>query len=337
MKKAKALIAVLVAAALTLSGCGGAHTTEKKALKKIVIAEPVHMIAYLPLYAAIDKGYFKQEGLDVSTITATGGAHVTAVVSGDAWGVIGGPDSVQIVNAGKSKDPITSVVNVVNRANVYLMSSQRYDGHSKTDLTKFLKGKNIAAGRYGGSPNLLTRYLLKQLGLTPGKDVTLDEPADAAAVVSLVQQGKDQVANGGEPQISDGIKKGVWGEPFYGFPSLGDYAYSVVSVKASTIKNDPQTVQEFVRAMIKGLTFVNEHRSASLNVLKKEFPTTPTASLKAALERAYKDKLWSKDGYISREAVARPLDVVKQTGIYTKGYSYKKLVDMQFVDHVLKR
>lgn len=330
MKKMKWALSLLLLFALVLSGC--ASNGSKQKVKKIVIAEPVHLIAYLPLYVAIDKGYFKDEGLDVKTITATGGAHVTSVVSGDAWGVIGGPESNQIAN-NKSKDPITSVVNVVNRANVYLMANKKLTlkGDSDADLAAFMKGKTIAAGRYGGSPNLLTRYLLMKVGLNPNKDVTLDEPADATAVVSLVSQGKADMANGAEPQINEGIKKGAWTEPFYGFPSLGDYAYSVVSVKESTIKKDPQTVQKFVNAMLKGLKVVNENKAEAFKVLKKEFPTTPDASLKAAMDRAYKDNLWSKDGYITKASVAKPMDVVKKTGIYTKGYKYNKLVNMKFV------
>lgn len=330
MKKIKWALSLLLLFAMVLSGC--ASNGSKQQVKKIVIAEPVHLIAYLPLYVAIDKGYFKDEGLDVKTITTTGGAHVTSVVSGDAWGVIGGPESNQIANY-KSKDPITSVVNVVNRANVYLMANKKLTlkGDSDKDLAAFMKGKTIAAGRYGGSPNLLTRYLLMKVGLNPNKDVKLDEPADAAAVVSLVSQGKADMANGAEPQINEGIKKGAWGEPFYGFPSLGDYAYSVVSVKESTIKKDPQTVQKFVNAMLKGLKLVNDNKAEAFKVLQKEFPTTPKASLQAAMDRAYKDNLWSKDGYITKASVAKPLDVVKKTGIYTHGYKYSKLVDMKFV------
>ncbi|MET1248521.1 ABC transporter substrate-binding protein [Sporolactobacillus sp. STCC-11] len=330
MKKMKWALSLLLLFALVLSGC--ATNGSKQKVKKIVIAEPVHLIAYLPLYVAIDKGYFKDEGLDVKTITATGGAHVTSVVSGDAWGVIGGPESNQIANY-KSKDPITSVVNVVNRANVYLMANKKLTlkGDSDADLAAFMKGKTIAAGRYGGSPNLLTRYLLMKVGLNPNKDVKLDEPADATAVVSLVSQGKADMANGAEPQINEGIKKGAWGQPFYGFPSLGDYAYSVVSVKESTIKKDPETVQKFVNAMLKGLKVVNEDKAEAFKVLKKEFPTTPDSSLKAAMDRAYKDNLWSKDGYITKASVAKPMDVVKKTGIYTHGYKYSKLVTMKFV------
>ncbi|MDD9148400.1 ABC transporter substrate-binding protein [Sporolactobacillus sp. CQH2019] len=336
MKKLKWALSLLMVSALLLSGCGAAGGS--KTAEKIVIAEPVHLIAYLPLYAAIDKGYFKQEGLNVSTITATGGAHVTTVVSGDAWGVIGGPDSTQIANAGKSKDPIVSVVNVVDRANVYLMANSKLQLKDRSDkgLAAFLKGKTIAAGRYGGSPDLLTRWLLIKLGLNPEKDVKLEEQGDAAAAVSLVSQGQADIANGAEPQITEGIKKGAWSEPFYGFPSLGDYAYSVISVKQSTIKKEPQTVQKFVNAMLKGLKLINENKNEALKILKKEFPTTSEASLKAALDRAYKDQLWSKDGTISPAAVAKPLDVVAKTGVYTKGYDFNKLVDMSFVKNASK-
>ena len=48
-------------------------------LTPITIAEPVHLIGYLPLYVAIHEGYFAEEGLDVTVVQATGGAHVTAV------------------------------------------------------------------------------------------------------------------------------------------------------------------------------------------------------------------------------------------------------------------
>ncbi|MFD2618117.1 ABC transporter substrate-binding protein [Terrilactibacillus laevilacticus] len=322
-----------------LSACGSSNE-EKKAkggLKKIVIAEPVHLIAYLPLYVAIDEGYFKDEGLDVKVTTATGGAHVTSVVSGDVWGNIGGPESNAIGSA-QSQDPIQSVVNVVNRANVYLMANKKLKltDTSKEGLAKFLKGKTIAAGRYGGSPNLLTRWLLMDVGLNPKTDVKLDEPADAAAVVSLVQSGKADMANGAEPQINDGIKKGIWNEPFYSFTSLGDYAYSVISTKQSTIKDDPKTVQKVVNAMIKALDKVQNDKKLAMEVLKKEFPSTPEENLQASMDRAYKDHLWSKDGYISKEALAKPMDVVNKTGIYTKDYKYNQLVNMSFFEKAKK-
>ncbi len=115
-------------------------------LKKLVIAEPVHLTGYLPLYVAQHEGYFEEQGLAVEVIQATGGAHVTAVVSGDAWGVIGGVDSMALGNK-NSSDPIVSVVNVVNRANVYLFAAKGTApaSGSDEDLKAFMAGKRIVA------------------------------------------------------------------------------------------------------------------------------------------------------------------------------------------------
>lgn len=304
----------------------------EKALKKLVIAEPLHYIGYLPLYVAQREGYFQKNGLDVKVISAAGGAHVTAVVSGDAWGVIGGPESNALANKNNS-DPIISVVNVVNRANVYLMSKKGEEpkSNSPEDLKAFLKGKKINAGRHGGTPNLLTRYLLLQLGLNPDKDVQLLEPADGSTVVTMVQQGQADIANGAEPQISDGISKNVWGEPFYKFHTMGDYSYSVLSVKKSTIQKDPETVQKFVDAIKESLKVIQTDKDLAMKDLKAEFPTLSDDALKAALDRAYEDRLWSPDGVISEEALKRDMDVMIQTGIYKGDYTYEDLVDMQFV------
>jgi NitT/TauT family transport system substrate-binding protein len=110
----------------------------------------------------------------------------------------------------------------------------------------------------------------------------------------------------------------------------------VISTKASTIRKDPETVQKVVNATLKGLKLVQENKKEAYRILKKEFPTASEASLKASMNRAYKDNLWSKDGFISRASVDKPLDVVKQTGIYTGGYTYSKLVDMSFVNRAQK-
>ncbi len=346
MKKNAILMAcAAVLAAVTLGACakkdaaaaGNDAPAKSAEPKKIVIAEPVHLIGYLPLYVAIHEGYFAEQGLEVSVLQASGGVHVTAVVSGDAWGVIGGVDSNALANKNNS-DPITSVVNCVNRANVYLFAKKGLapKGSSPDDLKAFLKGKKIVAGRHGGSPNLLTRYAIILAGLDPEKDVTLLEPADAATVVTMLQNGAGDIGNGAEPQVSDGIAKGVWDEPFYKFTDMGDFSYSVVSVKKSTIANDPETVQKFVNAMVKALKTVASDRATAEKVLKLEFATLSDEAMKASLDRAYEDNLWSPDGMISEKAVATDMDMLSKTGIFQGEWTYAGLVDMQFVKNAGK-
>lgn len=328
------LLALAMGTAAVLGGCAKKQqgNAASSALKEITIAEPVHLIGYLPLYIAQREGYFKEQGLDVKVIQATGGTHVTAVISGSAWGVIGGVDSNALGNKGNS-DPVTGFCNVVNRANVYLFAAkgQKPADNSEAALKTFLKGKKIVAGRHGGTPNLLTRYLLIKLGLDPDKDTQLIENADAATVVSMLQNGAGDIGNGAEPQIVDGITKGIWGEPFYKFTDLGDFSYSVMGTKKSTIEKDPQTVQKFTNAMVKALKTVQNDKALAKKDLKLEFPTLDDTAVQASLDRAYADKLWSVDGVISQKAVETDMDVLIKTGIYTGSYSYNTLVDMDFV------
>lgn len=325
MKKFLALLMTT----LLLFSCAAAEGE----MKQLTVAEPVHLIGYLPLYVAIHEGYFAEEGLEVNVVQATGGAHVTAVVSGDAFAVIGGVDSCALANEGNA-DPIIGIVNCVNRANVYLFARKGLApaSESDADMAAFLKGKSIVAGRFGGSPNLLTRYLVKEVGLDPDKDVTLVENADASTVTAMLQHGQGDIGNGGEPQIMEGVTAGIWEEPFVKFPDLGDYAYSVIGVKKSTIENDPETCEKFVRAMMKALTAVQEDHDLAARILEKEFSTLTEEGRAAALKRAYEDNLWSVDGVISQAAVDMTMTVLMSSGLYESDYAYEDLVDMTFVE-----
>ena len=321
---------VVFAASLFATACSGRKTQQESVeLKKIVIAEPLHSIGYLPLYIGQQEGFFAEEGLDVEVIQATGGSHVTSVMSGDAWGVIGGVDSNAIPNAsGNCPDPVIAVCNCVNRANVYLCAAvgEEYTGNTDEELAQYFKGKKINSGRFGGSPNLCVRYLLLSIGLDPDKDVVMVEPADMSTSVAVVQSGQADISWAAEPQIVDGMKSGVWTDAFYQFTDLGDYAYSVLSVSQSTIRNDPETVQHFVNAMLKSLSAAQDKKTA-VRAAGKEFPTTPAEDIEAAIDRAYKDGLWSVDGIITPEAVKNDMEVSIASDVYQGTYQYDELVD----------
>src|SRR6476619_5106742 len=86
------------------TGVAAGSSVFAQSLKTLVIAEPVHNLGYAPVYIAADQGFFKKRGLDVSMLQAANGAHVTALVSGQVWGNIGGPESNAMANVGKA-DP----------------------------------------------------------------------------------------------------------------------------------------------------------------------------------------------------------------------------------------
>lgn len=304
---------------------------------ELVIAEPVHGVGYLPLYVGIRNGYFAEEGLEVSTVTLQGGgAHTNAVLTGEAWAFIGGPEHNAFAAArGGDAVVIKAIANVVNKGNVYLVAPPdvTYDG----DLGTFLAGKTVVTGAYGSTPNSITRYLLAEHGLDE-TDVRVIESADANAALAIVQQGQADVAVTSEPILGRGISEGIWGEPFYNVPEeLGPYAYSTINVRQDSIESDPDTVAAFTRALVRALEFTDAEREAAFEIAREEFPTMEPEVLQAMLDRSYADGLWEFSGEVTPESVATGLDVVRASGVLDDSgdpVQYEAIVDMTFIDAV---
>ena len=304
----------------------------RAAAKEILVAEPVHSTGYLPLYIAMAKGFFDEANVSVKIVTIeTGGGHTNAVLSGQAFAFIGGPEHNAFAKA-KGAD-LRAVAHCVDRGNVYFCAAKGYEPTS-TDWPGYFKGKAVAIGPFGGTPNSITRYLLKKWNLDAKRDVTLIETASSATIAAV--RGKQaQIGLATEPYVTQGVRNSVWGEPFLNIPKeLGPYAYSTFNVRLDTIQKDPELVRAFVRGMVKGSKFLYANRDETAEIAKKQFPTMPLEDLKATIERSFKDELWSKDGMISRAAWTTASAVVRGADILKTDVSYDDIIDMSFVESV---
>jgi NitT/TauT family transport system substrate-binding protein len=298
----------------------------------LIIAEPVHSTGYLPMYIAMDKGYFAEADINMKILTVeTGGGHTNAVLSGQAFAFIGGPEHNAFAKAKGAE--LRAVVNCVNRGNVYYCAAKGHEPKDK-DWATYFKGKPIAVSQYGGTPNSITRFLLAKWNLDAKKDVTLHEMPSSAVLVG-VQAGKAVIGVTTEPLITKGIKQGIWSEPFYNVPKeLGPYAYSTINIRLESIEKEPEVVRGFVRGMMKALKFLYANPDESAAIAKKQFPTMPLDDLKATLDRSFADNMWSKDGMISQEAWNTGRSVVMGAGILKKDVKYDEIIDMSFVESV---
>ena len=138
-----------------------------------------------------------------------------------------------------------------------------------------------------------------------------------------------------EPMIAQGIKLGLWSEPFFNVPKeLGPYAYSTINVRLESIQKQPEVVRGFVRGMVKGLKFLYADKSGAADIAKKQFPTMALDDLKATLDRSFADEMWSKDGMISRAAWDTGKAVVLGAGMLKTDVKYDDIIDMSFVESV---
>jgi NitT/TauT family transport system substrate-binding protein len=295
--------------------------------KEVLIAEPVHGTGYLPLYIGMAKNLFDDVKVTIVTIE-TGSGHTNAVLSGQAFAFIGGPEHCAFAKAKGAE--LRCVVNCVDRGNVYFNAAKDVEPTNK-DWPAYFKGKTIATGAFGGTPNSITRYLLNKWKLDPVHDVTLIETANSA-ILPVVKNKQAQIGCNTEPFITQGIRNGTWGEPFYNVPKeLGPYAYSTFNIRLDSIQKTPDLVTGFVRGMMKSLKFVHENHDEAAELAKKQFPTMAIEDLKATLDRSFADELWSKDGLVSRPAWDTAKSVVMGAGILKTDVGYDEIIDMSFV------
>src|ERR1700684_1314177 len=102
-------------AAWTMMFAVCASTPAFAADKKVTISQAFQSMLYLPLYVAIDGGFFTKEGVDL--VKETAGAPtvaLAAVISGSAQFSIHGPEWTAI--AASKGAPVNVIANVVNGA-----------------------------------------------------------------------------------------------------------------------------------------------------------------------------------------------------------------------------
>jgi NitT/TauT family transport system substrate-binding protein len=296
--------------------------------KEVLIAEPVHGTGYLPLYIGMAKNLFEDVAVKIVTIE-TGAGHTNAVLSGAAFAFIGGPEHCAFAKIKGAE--LRAVVNCVDRGNVYYCAAKGQEP-TGTDWPSYFKGKTIATSGFGGTPNSITRYLLKKWNLDATSDVTLVETANSAILPAV--RGKQAVIGcSTEPFITQGVRTGVWSEPFINIPKdMGPYAYSTFNVRLDTIQKDPGLVRGFVRGMMKSLKFVHDNHDEAAELAKTQFPTMALDDLKATLARSFADDMWSQDGTISPAAWDTAKSVVMGAGILKVDVKYDEIIDMSFVN-----
>jgi NitT/TauT family transport system substrate-binding protein len=295
----------------------------------LLVTAPQSLFSHLPIHAAMEYGMFDAEGLNIRVVDMeTGNQHTNAVLSGQAFAFIGGPEHNAYANLKGAQ--LRAVVNMVDRNNNYLTA--RTGVHvDLNDLAGTFRHKTIAANFYGSTVNSTTRYICLKAGLKLPADVNLLE-GTAGGALAAVQNGNADFAMISEPVLTKGIRAGIWQEPFWQGPkAFGSYAYTVLNVSKQTIDQNPEAVAGFVRAVVKWLKFVNANHDKTLDLARKTFPAMSIDDIQVTLKRCFADQLWSQDGQITENSWKNAEQVVFTAGLLKQEVPYSSVVDMQFV------
>ena len=293
--------------------------------KKVTLSQAFQSMLYLPLYVAIDEGFFTAQGLDLTKETA--GAPtvaLSAVISGSAQFSIHGPEWTAI--AASKGAPVNIIANVVNGAAVWLATAPDF----KFDSIKDVKGQKIVTGLMPTTSTSLFMKLLKENGMDAKTDVDMIQVAIGSEPGPFIGKQAD-VAVMYEPGLDQAVAKGM--KVVLGFPkSYGPYAFSSVTARNDV---DPDTAQRVVNGMEMAMRFMAKNEAKTVEIAQKEFPTLEPAVIEAAVKRMLADGVYPPSVDITPEALKVAMDTQIALGNLATQPDYKAFVVKKFIEPAL--
>ncbi len=324
MKKIITIITCIVILILCLILCIFYISKESNDLTKVKVAEVTHSVFYAPQYVAIENGYFEEEGLNIE-LTLTSGADnvMAAVLSKDAdIGLSGSEATIYVYNKGE-KDYIKTFARLTQKDGSFLISRKEIKDFKIEDL----KGKYVIGGRQGGMPEMTLEYALKQNGIDPKKDLTIDTSIDFASMAGAFIGGTGDFVTLFEPLATKIVNEG-YGYKVKQLGTLTDNVpYTAYNARTSYIENNKEIIEKFDKAIKKGLNFVNNNKSEDIaNVIMNQFPDTSYNDIKNAIDSYKKNNTWPKTTNFSENDFNHLQDIVIEAGFLDKKVSYKDLI-----------
>ena len=304
-------------------------STEDKTLSKVTLNEVAHSIFYAPQYVAIEEGYFEEEGLDLTLVTGFGADKtMTAVISGEAdIGFMGAEASIYAYQEGAT-DPVMNFAQLTQRAGNFLVAREEVPDFTWDDL----KGKKVLGGRKGGMPEMVFEYILKNNGLDPETDLTIDQSIDfGSTAAAFTGDTSADFTVEFEPSATLLEQEGTG----YVVASLGTDSgyvpYTSYSAKASFLEDHPKTIQKFTNALQKGMDYVSIHSPEEIaTVIAPQFPETDLATVTAIVTRYYQQDTWKDNLIFNEESFQLLQDILQDAGELSRRTEYTDLVTTSF-------
>lgn len=331
MREKKKWLGCLLAGLITLTAVPVAAEGEKKEDPvPVTLTEVAHSIFYAPQYVAIENGYFADEGIDLTLVNGFGADKVmTALLSGDTdIGFMGAEASIYACQEG-ANDVVVNFAQLTQRAGNFLVAREEMPDFKWEDL----KGKLVLGGRKGGMPEMVFEYILKKHGIDPQKDLTIDQSIDFGSTAAAFSGGQGDFSIEFEPSATLLEKEGA------GFVAAslgvesGYVPYTSYSARSSYLKEHPDLVLRFTRALQKGMDFVQTHTPEEIAaVIEPQFSETDPETLTAIVQRYYEQDTWKKDLVFEEDSFDLLQDILITAGELKEKADYEKLVTTQFAE-----
>ena len=238
--------------------------------KTVSVAVPSYSMSLIAFMIAKDKGYYRQEDLDVNFVLMTAPLASRALIGGNVEFATVGGSALTGILAGA---PLRLLFSSFNRAAFWL--------YTKPEIrdVKELRGKRLGVSAIGAGPDSMLRDLLKTHGLDGGKDV--------AILATGVDSNRYTALTSG---VVDGV---LLSTPYNfvaeeaGFRELVSFIkhdwvelQGCIVARDELLKGNPALVESFTAATLKGLLYVRSNRSGTIPLIERLMKVKPDLAAK---------------------------------------------------------
>ncbi len=319
------LIIILISFIFTIA-CSNSADSEMN--HKVRLVEVTHSIFYTPEYVALEKGFFKDEGLDVELTTAFGGDKtMTALLSGNADVILVGTETTIYVYSQNPKDPAINFAQLTQTDGSFLVSRKPID-HFNWDM---LKGKVLLGQRKGGMPEMVSEYVQHLNGIKPKVDNEIIQNVDFQNLSSAFISGTGEFVQLFEPVASKLEAEGK-GQIVASFGKSGvRLPYTVFITKQSVIDKDSAMIQKFTNALYKAQQWVDTHSLNEIaDVITPQFQDIDRDIMLKVLDRYRSQGSWATDPILDLEEYQNLEKVMDYSGELKEKAPYDAIVNIDF-------
>lgn len=277
------------------------------------IVTPPAIIASLPHWIAEKEGFYKDEGLDVRTITQTNSQYMAqAITSNDA----------DILPAVSLVDVINNQSQALDRPLIYSHSRMRSDPAFESILVissstikspKDLEGRRIAVYP-GATATECVRLYLKNSGVDTTK-ITF-KPLPPPEHVPALQRGDVDASHLYDPNRTQALQGNLCREVIRGiYPSLNEpSAIGCSAVSARFVQENAAALQKYLRAWDRAIRFIRTNPDEARQVLAEKLNLSPDVAKNATwVDATTSDELDPK-------AIRSTIETIQRLGLITKDF-----------------
>ena len=286
---------------------------------KIIVGLSSVNVAFLPVYVTEDRGFFKDEGLDVLLVLFNAGStNLQALIGGDVQ--IMGSAFVETLGGRAAGFDVKNFWGVCN-----LMPFQLYSQPDFKSM-KQAKGKRFAISRFGSLTDYLTRATLRHFGLD-AKDVTiLQIGSTPARFAALTPKGVD--ASIVWFPVTEIAKAQGYNKLLDLKEIFPEWPYETLAARESWLSKERDQANRFLRAYQKGVKYTSENKNDAVRIMMKYVKMDP-AYAPAGYDE-YRDS-FPLNGQIAEKVIPTVIEQEIEAGRIKKKITVEDMIDHSFM------